>query len=457
MADTTFEWEAQWRAQMAQIRQTMESLPLPPLQKDSVYGFELDLDEEELSGDSLDNDVWEVDDEADDSPPSDHFPEDANGYHTPVKALNGVHDRTWLQEKCAKFSRSRSVEAHDLEQQITALLASDSSEDELQMSLTEMIGYDDLDFVIDLIKHRKDVLRKPTHVQEQTDGLFGQLQTRKEREAALRKQDYEHKHAELAPAMARSGPKYPHVYMPAQAATGNIDISGHRFALPAGHTHDDHLKYEDYAIPATKVGSLAMGQKLVAISEMDGLCKTTFRGYKSLNRMQSLLYPVAYGTSENMLICAPTGAGKTDAAMLTILHAISKNTLPNPIEEPEATDFVVMTEDFKIVYVTPMKALAAEVTEKLGKRLQWLGIQVRELTGDMQLTKKEIAATQIIVTTPEKWDVVTRKSTGDTELVQKVRLLVSPSISREYALLLDTSYCCSRCRLLRAFFIFLPL
>ena len=26
------------------------------------------------------------------------------------------------------------------------------------------------------------------------------------------------------------------------------------------------------------------------------------------------------------------------------------------------------------------------------------------------------------VATPEKWDVVTRKSTGDTELVQKVRL-----------------------------------
>ncbi|KAI7094996.1 Sec63-domain-containing protein, partial [Hortaea werneckii] len=35
-----------------------------------------------------------------------------------------------------------------------------------------------------------------------------------------------------------------------------------------------------------------------------------------------------------------------------------------------------------------------------------------------------ISATQIIVTTPEKWDVVTRKSTGDTELVQKVRLLI---------------------------------
>lgn len=34
----------------------------------------------------------------------------------------------------------------------------------------------------------------------------------------------------------------------------------------------------------------------------------------------------------------------------------------------------------------------------------------------MQLTKVEIAETQIIVTTPEKWDVVTRKPTGEGEL-----------------------------------------
>lgn len=34
----------------------------------------------------------------------------------------------------------------------------------------------------------------------------------------------------------------------------------------------------------------------------------------------------------------------------------------------------------------------------------------------MQMTKAEIAATQIIVTTPEKWDVVTRKPTGEGEI-----------------------------------------
>lgn len=110
--------------------------------------------------------------------------------------------------------------------------------------------------------------------------------------------------------------------------------------------------------------------------------------------------------------------------MLTILHTISQYVAPDPRDNRTATDFIVNTKDFKIVYVAPMKALAAEITDKLGKRLAWLGIECREYTGDMHLTKAEIVQTQIIVTTPEKWDVVTRRGTGDTELVQKVRLLI---------------------------------
>lgn len=59
-----------------------------------------------------------------------------------------------------------------------------------------------------------------------------------------------------------------------------------------------------------------------------------------------------------------------------------------------------------------MKALAAEMTRSFAKRLNPLGLTVKELTGDMQLTKAEIIETQMLITTPEKWDVVTRKGTG---------------------------------------------
>ena len=298
-----------------------------------------------------------------------------------------------------------------------------TSDDELQMSLADIMGYGDLDFVIELISHRKEILVSSTTKTEEANGIFWGLQTKEQREQALRQQDLEHKTAKLGPALGREGPAYPHVYR-AHTAGNSLSIGGRQYGLPEGSKKTEHDKYEETLIPASKVGTLGVGQKLVAIAEMDELCKRTFKGYKTLNRMQSLVYPVAYKTSENMLICAPTGAGKTDAAMLAILNAIGHNINPSPVEEPNATDFIVKSDDFKIIYVAPMKALAAEITEKLGKRLAWLGIIVREFTGDMHLTKKEIVQTQIIVTTPEKWDVVTRKSTGDTELVQKVRLLI---------------------------------
>lgn len=48
---------------------------------------------------------------------------------------------------------------------------------------------------------------------------------------------------------------------------------------------------------------------------------------------------------------------------------------------------------------------------------------VKELTGDMQLTRKEMTETQMIVTTPEKWDVITRKG-GDVAVAAAVRLLI---------------------------------
>ena len=61
--------------------------------------------------------------------------------------------------------------------------------------------------------------------------------------------------------------------------------------------------------------------------------------------------------------------------MLTVVHEI-RNHIVND---------VIKKDDFKIIYVAPMKALAAEMTAGFGKRLEPLGINVRELTGDMQV------------------------------------------------------------------------
>uniref|UniRef100_A0A673GML6 BRR2 homolog n=1 Tax=Sinocyclocheilus rhinocerous TaxID=307959 RepID=A0A673GML6_9TELE len=60
-------------------------------------------------------------------------------------------------------------------------------------------------------------------------------------------------------------------------------------------------------------------------------------------------------------------------------------------------------------------------------RLASYGITVSELTGDHQLCKEEINATQIIVCTPEKWDIITRKG-GDRTYTQLVRLIIIDEI-----------------------------
>ncbi|KAJ4305314.1 putative steryl acetyl hydrolase mug81 [Kalmusia sp. IMI 367209] len=412
--------QAQWLEQLEAMRRAIAELNLPSDgDTKPAYGDNLDLDDDEISGTASSDDIWDV--LSDDY--GDEYSSDQLGQYTNTLPTSHLYDQLWLADKCAAVAQSGSgLDASALQEQLSAILASDSNDDELQMMLADVVGYEQLDLVADLISHRREIMRS-LHENPPNNGVLGRLQTRAEREETLRHQDWEHKNKALAPALDRTGPQYPHVYRSHEAGN-KLSSLGKKYALPAGSTHVDEKHYEEHTIPAARVGTLGAGRKLIEIKDMDGLCQHTFKGYKSLNRMQSLVYPVAYNTSENMLICAPTGAGKTDAAMLTILNTVAKNVIPNPIENPDATDFTVLAEDFKIIYVAPMKALAAEVTEKLGKRLAWLGIKARELTGDMHLTKAEILDTQIIVTTPEKWDVVTRKSTGDTELVQKVRLLI---------------------------------
>ncbi|KAI7190413.1 Sec63-domain-containing protein [Hortaea werneckii] len=403
---------SQWLEQLAAMRAAIADLKLPETNGESgKHELGFDLDDDDLSPASPTDDIWDLisEDEEDFS--------DGSLEPPAVDEVAAVGSQEWLGQKCAEVaSKGTGLDSEALQEQIVAILASDSSDEELQMTLADTLGFEELDLVSDLIATRKHLLSQPV---KQPSGLLSKA----ERDARLRQADIDHKTASLAAAQNRGREQYPHVYK-AHDAGNTLSSQGKKYALPMGSERIERPLYEEYAIPATKVNTLAKQQKLVQIADLDGLCKRTFRGYTTLNRMQSLVYSVAYQTSENMLICAPTGAGKTDAAMLTILNTVAKNIHPSPIDEPQAEEFAVHTDDFKIVYVAPMKALAAEITEKLGKRLAWLGIQVRELTGDMQLTKAEISATQIIVTTPEKWDVVTRKSTGDTELVQKVRLLI---------------------------------
>lgn len=293
--------EAEWIAQLTSMRTALAELKLPSTTNGSGKSYDIDFDDDDITSGVSGDDVWDfISDDDGDQYSSDLMDE--------MGVANAdLYGPQWLRRKCAEFAkRSSGIDAEDLQGQITALLASDSNDEELQSTLTDIIGFDDLDFVIELISHRKAIMASP-FVQNQDDIFMGKLLTKRQREEAQRRRDYEHKNAVLGPSLDRDGPQYPHVYK-AHSAGNTLSSGGRKYALPLGSERKEHEKYEEYSIPASKVGTLGAGRKLVEISDMDGLCRRTFKGYKSLNRMQSLVYPVAYQTSENMLICAPTGA-----------------------------------------------------------------------------------------------------------------------------------------------------
>lgn len=221
----------------------------------------------------------------------------------------------------------------------------------------------------------------------------------------------------LAPSSTNEE-KYPNVYGATEHGSV-LSVYGTRFSLPEGTQRVHESYFEEVTIPRSKPLPFRSHERLILKDEMDLLCRGAFKQYNSLNRLQSAVYPMAYKTSENLLVCAPTGAGKTDVAMLSILQCVGRFSKYGANESIH-----VDANAFKIVYVAPMKALVSEIVSKFQKRLSYLGLKVRELTGDMQLTRKEIAETQMIVTTPEKWDVVTRKPMGDGDLALSVRLLI---------------------------------
>ena len=201
-------------------------------------------------------------------------------------------------------------------------------------------------------------------------------------------------------------------------AQGSHFMSNKRCELPPGSYRSAKKGYEEVHIPALKPKAFADNETLRSIEELPSWAHPAFKGMKSLNRVQSQVYETAMLSPENMLLCAPTGAGKTNVAMLTILHELGLHRRP---------DGTLNTSAFKIVYVAPMKALVAEMVGNLGARLKPYGVNVRELTGDVSLSRAQIDDTQVIVTTPEKWDIITRKS-GDRTYTQLVRLLIIDEI-----------------------------
>ncbi|KAK3150861.1 hypothetical protein QOZ80_3AG0238710 [Eleusine coracana subsp. coracana] len=354
-------------------------------------------------------------------------------------AVKGSMSLRWLQDQCALITRSGGsiLSGDELAMALCRVLISNKAGDEIAGELLDLVGDAAFETVQHLLLHRKELVdaiqhglmilksekmsssnqpKMPTYgtqvtVQTEHGRQLDKIR-RKEEKRAKRGADTGTNDIgvdDFSSLLLASERKQPFDDAIGTGERGDSLVT----SLPQGTTRKHMKGYEEVKIPPTPTASLKPDEKLIEIRELDEFAQAAFQGYKSLNRVQSRIFQATYYTNENILVCAPTGAGKTNIAMIAVLHEVKQHF----------REGILHKNEFKIVYVAPMKALAAEVTATFSRRLSPLNLVVRELTGDMQLTKNEIQETQMIVTTPEKWDVITRKS-SDMSLSMLVKLII---------------------------------
>uniref|UniRef100_A0A7I4Y827 U5 small nuclear ribonucleoprotein 200 kDa helicase n=1 Tax=Haemonchus contortus TaxID=6289 RepID=A0A7I4Y827_HAECO len=352
-------------------------------------------------------------------------------------------DAHWIQRSLAKFFNDPIV----AQQKVTEVLSilKDSADDrECENKLVLLLGFDHFDFIRTLRQHRHMVLYCTLLKQAQDEErvkieeemkmkpelhhvLAQLLETDEadivETERAKREKTAQRRAAAAAGEEAVAAGQWlaARKVLDLEDLTfsqGSHLMSNKRCELPDGSYRKQKKSYEEIHVPALKPKPFAEGEKLIDISELPKWVQPAFEGFKSLNRIQSRLCESALNSDEHLLLCAPTGAGKTNVALLAILHEVGKH-----LNE----DGSVKVDEFKCIYIAPMKSLVQEMVGNFTKRLAPFGITVGEMTGDAQMNKEQFMATQVIVCTPEKYDIVSRKG-GERAYSQLVRLVIIDEI-----------------------------
>ncbi|PVU88581.1 hypothetical protein BB559_005515 [Furculomyces boomerangus] len=116
--------------------------------------------------------------------------------------------------------------------------------------------------------------------------------------------------------------------------------------------------------------------------------------YNHFNRIQSECFEVAYNSLQNFVLGAPTGSGKTGVMELSFFRMLSQ---PNNTNK-------------KAIYIAPLKALCSERFKDWSNRFSKIGIESVELTGDSDdVSSYTMSKSTLVIATPEKWDVYSRK------------------------------------------------
>lgn len=83
----------------------------------------------------------------------------------------------------------------------------------------------------------------------------------------------------------------------------------------------------------------------------------------------------------------------------------------------------------KAIYVAPIKALCKERFYDWSQKFHSIGVKCKEATGDQEINDiKELDPFQVILTTPEKWDSLTRKWRDHKSFVDAIKLFMVDEI-----------------------------
>ncbi|XP_059294176.1 DExH-box ATP-dependent RNA helicase DExH17 isoform X2 [Lycium ferocissimum] len=143
------------------------------------------------------------------------------------------------------------------------------------------------------------------------------------------------------------------------------------------------------------------GFALKSVLDLPPVFRSTF-SFRYFNSLQSECFPACFLSDVNMVISAPTGSGKTVLFELCILRLLSRFI-------SREGKFIHVKGSLKTIYVAPSKALVQEKLRNWNQKLGSWGINCLELTGDNEYYKiSDIQDADVILTTPEKFDAVTR-------------------------------------------------
>ncbi|KAK6344132.1 Sec63 [Orbilia brochopaga] len=180
------------------------------------------------------------------------------------------------------------------------------------------------------------------------------------------------------------------------------------FSLPPTPLRQSMHSSPHQAISLSHAPLMVQGIPLVPVATLPPRYRSIFP-YDVFNATQSKCLNAVFTTSDNLVLSAPTGSGKTVVMELAICRLM---------ETFEAGTF-------KIIYLAPTKALCSERKRDWGQKFAPLGLKCTELTGDTQFNQLgEVKNGDLIVTTPEKWDSVTRRWADHKKLLGLVRLFL---------------------------------